>query len=312
MNSLAIRDPLRAFVHQLKMDELLDPDELEDGLAQLEVEVQRLALDAQAAAVRRIPLADAALDFETFPQLARLHAAVDDILTMSLPPELEAWVRRMLASPEPPAFETMRTALVAAAADESVPLQRALARFFLFEGVRLQLVVMVKWFPDETIGVGLDVGELSRIAEDRVDRWLEAGDPTPADTRPFHILTAAAMQGLDEHVTELRAAFATLQAEFIDAVREHARIEAQLNEMDTTDALLIRNAIAPALGEQQLTVDHLQRRHVLAMGDVSRNALDQRFRRARKRGVEGLKRRRVALLDLIREESQGPQEDCWS
>ncbi|MEZ4226972.1 MAG: hypothetical protein R3B13_38885 [Polyangiaceae bacterium] len=308
MNSLALREPLRAFIQHLGLDELIAPGELEDGLAQLEVELQRLALDAQAATVRGVPLADAVLDFENFHQLARLHAAVDDILTMSLPAELETWVRRLLASPEPPSLEVMRTALVATAADPTNPLQQALARFFLFEGVRFQLVVMVKWFPTETIGVGLDVGELSRIAESRINGWMAEGDPTPADTRPFHMLVAAALHGLDEHVGELRATIATLQSDFIEAARRHAQIEAQLNEMDTTDALLIRNAIAPVLGEQQLTVDHLQRRHFLAMGDVSRNALDQRFRRARQRGAEGLKRRRVALLDLIRDESSSLTE----
>jgi hypothetical protein len=303
MNSLALREPLRAFIQHVRLDEIIAPEKLEDGLAQLEVELQRLALDAQTATVRGIPLANAVLDFENFPQLARLHAAFDDILTMSLPPQLEAWVRRLLAAPEPPSFEMMRTALVATAADSSRPLQQALARFFLFEGVRLQLVVMVRWFPTETIGVGLDVGELSSIAEDRIASWMSEGDPTPPDTRPFQILVAAAVHGLDQHVGELRAAIATLQADFVEAARKHAEIEAHLNEMDTTDALLIRNAIAPTLGEQQLTVDHLQRRHFLAMGEVSRNALDQRFRRARQRGVEGLRRRRVALLDLIRHES---------
>lgn len=308
MNSLALREPLRAFTQQLRLDELIAPEELEDGLAQLEVDLQRVALDAHAVTVRGVPLADAVLDFENYPHLARLHAAVDDILTMSLPPELEAWVRRLIATPEPPSFESMRTALVATAADATRPLQQALARFFLFEGVRLHLVVMVKWFPNETIGVGLDVGELSRIAQGRIDGWMAEGDPTPAGTRPFPILVAAALHGLDQHIDELRAAIAALQNDFVEATRKHAEIEAHLSEMDTTDALLIRNAIAPVLGEQRLTVEHLQRRHFLAMGDVSRAALDQRFRRARQRGVEGLKRRRVALLDLIRDESPAHTE----
>jgi len=71
--------------------------------------------------------------------------------------------------------------------------------------------------------------------------------------------------------------------------------------MDVRDALLIRNELAPDLDEQRLTVEHLQERHFLVLGDVSRNALDQRFRRARGKLKTALRRRRVALLDLLRE-----------
>src|SRR5690606_12150480 len=40
------------------------------------------------------------------------------------------------------------------------PHRQALARFALFEGVRLNLVVMARWFPHETLGVGLEMGDL--------------------------------------------------------------------------------------------------------------------------------------------------------
>lgn len=307
MDALALRDPLRDFIQHLGLAEVVPFEDMDHGLAHLEVELQRLALDAHAAIAQGIPFADATLDFENYPHLARAHAALDDILTLSLPPELETWVRKLLGTPEPPTFEGMRTALVATAADPSRPLQKALARFLLFEGVRLQLVVMVKWFPKETIGVGVGLGALSRIAEDRIQVWLAAEDPVPADTRPFHILVAAALHAFDEHVGELRSSLASLKNDFIEALRRQADIETFLNEMDATDALLFRNELAPELGEQKLTVDHLQRRHIIVMGSVSRNALDQRFRRARSRGVERLRRQRVALLDLIREAAlEGP------
>ena len=236
-----------------------------------------------------------------YPQLARLHAAVDDILTMSLPPQLAAWMQSLLSMPEPPTFDGMRAAMVAAAADSQHPHRQALARFALFEGVRLNLVVMARWFPHETLGVGLEMGDLDRIAEARVSEWLAEGPAVPDDVRPFHVIVPAAVQALSAHAEELRAGLANLQREFLEAAQRRAAVEEVLSEMDVRDALLIRNEMAPGLDEQRLTVEHLQERHGLVLGDVSRNALDQRIKRARVKSRDALRRRRVALLDLLRE-----------
>jgi hypothetical protein len=260
-----------------------------------------VALDAYAAQRRGVPLSEAASDFVNYPQLARVHAAVDGILTMSLPPQLVAWVLSLLSMPEPPSFDRMRAAMVAAAADSRHPHRQALARFALFEGVRLNLVVMAKWFPHETLGVGLEMGDLDRIAEARVSEWLAEGPAVPDDVRPFHVIVSAAVQALSSHAEELRAGLAHLQRDFLEAAQRRAAVEEVLSEMDVRDALLIRNEIAPGLDEQRLTVEHLQERHGFVLGNVSRNALDQRIKRARVKSRDALRRRPVALLDLLRE-----------
>src|SRR5213592_4993190 len=104
-DTLALLDGLRQLIRVLGLDTLVDAHELESGLMELEAECQRLAFDAHTAVVKRLPFCQAVLDFDNFPFLAWIHATVDDILTMSLPPELEAWVRNILSSPEPPSFE---------------------------------------------------------------------------------------------------------------------------------------------------------------------------------------------------------------
>jgi len=301
MTNLALKDPLREFAAALRFHEIIPVDEFEAGLVHLEAEIERLALDAYAAQRRGLSFSEAATDFVNFPHLARLHAAMNDILTMSLPPELVAWVHSFLSMPEPPSLDGMRTALVATAADDARPHAQALAHFALFEGIRLNLVVMARWFPHETIGVGMEMGDLDRIAEDRITTWLAETPAAPSDVRSFHVIAAAALQSLSEHAEQLRAGLSNLQRDFVEAAQLRARIEEALSTMDVRDALLIRNEMAPELGEQRLTVEHLQERHALALGDVSRNALDQRIKRARGKSREALQRRRVALIDLIRE-----------
>jgi hypothetical protein len=299
MNNLAIHDILRDFAACLRLDDVIPSADIEAGLEHLEAEAERIALDAYSAQRRGVPLSEAACDFVNFPQLARFHAAVDDILSMSIPPELVTWVQSLLSMPEPPSFDGMRTAMVAAAADPVHPRRQALARFALFEGVRLNLVLATRWFPHETIGVGVEMGDLDRIAEARVASWLAAGPAVPNDVRPFHVIVSAAVHALNAHAEELRAGLVHLQCDFVVAAERRAAVEEMLNEMDVRDALLIRNEIAPAFGEQRLTVEHLQERHGFVLGDVSRNALDKRIGRARTRSKDGLRRRRVALVDLL-------------
>lgn len=117
----------------------------------IEAELERIALDAHAANRRGAPLSDAVVDFANYPHLARVHAFVDDILTLNLPAEVVDWVESLLSMPEPPSWEGMRTALVSVAGDDRHPRLQALAQFALFEAVRLNLVVMTRWFPDETL-----------------------------------------------------------------------------------------------------------------------------------------------------------------
>lgn len=301
MTNLALQDPLREFAAALRLHEIIPPVEFEAGLVHLEAEVERVALDAYSAQRRGLALSEAATDFVNYPQLARLHAAVDDILTMSLPPRLVEWVLSLLSMPEPPTVDGMRTAIVAAAADPRHPHRQALARFVLFEGVRLNLVLAARWCPHETLGVGVEMGDLDRIAEARISEWLAEGPEVPNDVRPFHVIVSAAIQALSAHAEELRAGLANLQRDFLLAAQRRAAIAEVLSEMDVRDALLIRNEVAPSLDEQRLTVAHLQDRHGLVLGHVSRNALDQRLKRARVKSRDALRRRRVALLDLLRE-----------
>src|SRR5207247_4543269 len=138
--------------------------------------------------------------------------------------------------------------------------------------------------------------DLDDIAEARISEWLADQPAAPDDVRPFHVIVAAAVEALTNRAEELRRELGLLHRDFVEAARRRAEVETVLGEMDVRDALLIRNEFAPHLNEQRLTVEHLRERHFLALGTVSRNALDQRIKRARAKSAEDLRRRRVALL----------------
>lgn len=303
MNLLTLREPIRQFADHLGLTKVVGPQELDAGLAHIEAEMQRITLDAHTAKQKGVGFAVAAGDFENFPHMARFHVGVDDLLTMGLSPKIEKWVRKMLASPEPPAFDKMRASLVAAAADTTEPTRQALCHFLLYEATRLNLVLAARWYPQETIGVGLEIGQLDELAERTVQEWLSKRPAVPSGTRPFRIIVSAALQRMTELTAELHDELQSVQRDFLDAAQKRARIEEALAKMEPAEALLIRNTpeISAVLGEQSLTVERLQGRHFLTLGQVTRNALDQRLRRARQRGAADLKRRRVALLELLRD-----------
>ncbi len=297
---LALHNSLRNFYTTLGLDEVMPPADFEEGLVSLESELERVALDAYTATRQSVCFAKAVHDWDNYPYLARLHSALDDILTMSLPPTLERWITELLSSPEPPSFRETRRALVQEAASGVNPRLRALARFALFESVRLNIVLMARWYPDETFGVGLELQELDKIADEQVTEWLSQDPAAPEHTRPLLLIVVSALERLTIKSVDLRDALRGLQADVVAELKTRAAIEAALADMDVRDALLIRNYAAPYFGEQKLTIEHLQKRHFHVLGDVQRNTLDQRLRRALKKNGDALRRRRVALFDLLR------------
>jgi hypothetical protein len=301
MADLDLHHPIREFAAAMRLNEIIPPAEFEIGLTQLEAEIERIALDAHTARLAGLTFSEAASDFVNYPYLARVHVAIDNMLTMSLPPRLAKWVQTFLSMPQPPSLNNMRTALVATAVSSDNPRLEALARFALFEGVRLNLVVMARWFPTETFGVGLEMIDLDKIAEERTAEWLAQEPVVPDDVRPFHVIVAAALQTLGERADELHRALAELQRDFVEEVQLRGTVEEVLGEMDVRDALLIRNELAPSLGEQHLTIERLQERHLMVLGNVETNTLHVRSGRARSGTRDSLRRKRVALLDLFRE-----------
>jgi hypothetical protein len=273
---------------------------------ELEAELITLSFEAHRALERGIRLGAAARDPAGFPSIARLHAGVDDALRMTVSPELEAWLDDLRRGAEE--LGAMRDDLAGLAA-AGAPLERALARFLLFEAVRARLLVAV-WASDGAFAaVGGSPNDLDAIAEAEVDHLVERAGGAPED-RSFRVLLAAAMIELTRHAELLRVAARRSQAETVASLAERAAIETRLRELDPVDAVLVRNELARYLGDDRLTVDELIARHPVLLGEYRRDALDQRISRFRRRvaagGLAAVRRPdRRSLADLL----LGPGDD---
>ena len=296
-----LTENLDGLLQVMDLGSILPPETWKSGMAQLKTELRRLAFEAEAAIAKGLTFSDAAVDFDNFPLLARFHAGVDDILTLSLPPEVVQWVFRIVARADEigPHLDGMTEELVQLAAlpvEFSDPTP-ALAKLLLFELVRLQLILLARRYPHEVFGRDLELDDLSPIAERQVETWLK--EAPPADVRSRLVLEAAACIELSARLTVLKTEIVRVDEDMAAALAFRAKLEAELSQCEPCDSLLIRNGLAPGLGIQQLSIPELRSRHPIAMGDVSIDALYKRFQRLKERGKIP-KRESIALLDVIK------------
>ncbi len=318
-HDLALLPTIHRLYEQLGLQAILSPDDLARGLAQLQGTLRRLAVEAADAEAQGRRLSDAADDDVGFPTLHRLHAGVRDALTMTLPAEVTGWVRHIMAEPESPIADELMAGLarLAATRDASVSTEiRAVARLLLFQAVRINLIVAEHLSGSSIAVVGAEAYDLDRIAEAEVGRWIaiagsddEGEDEDLVGVRPLEVLVAAALVHLDEHVSELKSMLARVEDDLVTAFRLRSELELKLRDMEAADAVLIRNAFAPAIQEQRLEVERLQAHHPLVLGERKRAAIDQQVSRLRRRIAAGdwPTRRAPALIDLIEEAEDAEQ-----
>jgi len=305
--TLAVLPSLRRVYESLGLaPDVMTPEELERGLDQLGARLNRLAVELVDAQAQGLRLAQAAANELDYPILHRLHLGIRDVLTLSLPPALAAWARQTLATPDTPALDDFQRGLAALAAAPpgergASPASRALARLFLFEAVRVNLIVAEHLSGSSIAAVGALPADVDAIAEAEVDEYVARAAEIDAEVRPLNVLVAAGLLALEQHVGELKGVLARIEDDLATAFRLRAALELKLRDMDAADALLIRNAFAPALDEQRLEVERLQAEHPLLLGERRRDAIDQQVSRLRRRIAAGdwPERRSPALIDLL-------------
>jgi hypothetical protein len=289
----------------MKSREMVDlPDEVE-------AELLKLAFEAHRAVEAGVRFGEAARDAAAFPSLQRLHAGLDDALRMTVSPELAGTLEDLRRGAEE--LGAMRDELARLAAG-GAPIERALARFLLFEAVRANLLVAVWQSGGGFTAVGGAPEDLDPIAEDEVDRLVARGPAVAPEERSFRVLLAAAMIELTRHAELLRAAVWRSQDATVAGMAEKAAIEERLRALDPVDAVLVRNELARYLGEERVTVDQLVVLHPVLLGGMKRDALDQRISRFRRKvaaGGLGAVRRpeRRSLAELLLGPGSGPDED---
>src|SRR5579863_4306387 len=201
-------------------------------------------------------------------------------MAMSVPPAIEALVRKSFALADSAIADEAREDLVRLATGaHAPPIERSLARFALFEAVRANLLYAAWRTAGGFKAVGGSSDDIDQIAEDRVEKLFAEAPSLGNDVRSFRVVVASALEHLTSHAESLRNAIVVMHADVAATLEECAAFERSLRDLDAADALLVRNEMAEYLGEQQLSVDELLRQHPVAFQNVTRAALDQRVGR---------------------------------
>lgn len=297
---------IRRFFDSFGLTEIVGGSEaLLAGLNQIQADLLRVGLDVQTAKAKGCSFSKAVQDFDNYPHLARMHTAMDDMLRWSLPPAMATWARQFVLEPPPLIADELRTYLVDMATSDPNPVRRAVCEWGLFEGVMMNLTIRVHLYPEETSMLGVERNDLCEIAERTVANWLKPPTIPTDGIRPIDVIVAAALSALDEYSQQQRQAMLLVQNDYREQIERQSRFDQLLSELDAGDAVLVRNDLAKELGERRLSVELLQSRHPLVLGDWDRNTLDKRLSRTRKKllkgGVSAVRRKQDALLDIFAE-----------
>jgi HPt (histidine-containing phosphotransfer) domain-containing protein len=296
-----------------------------DDLGSTLEEVAREALTAMSQGTSLAVAARSA----GYPALRELHQSLRDALLMEIPRELEPWVKRLALAGRDDASQALtdrtgagpsleaiqgfverlvqraREDLPAGDAEErdAHALQIALATVLLFESVRLRLLITA-WSSEDWESVGGDEGDLDDIAWQEITGLLR--EPALADPsiRPLAVIVASAAVAMARESADRASALHHVGESTRSELRVQAKLRASLRDLRLTEAVLLENAFAHILGEDRVELPELQTEHPLALGGMSRQAMDQRVSRSR-RALFGDRehwptRTRPALFDLLR------------
>ena len=297
--------------------ELLSPEQWRHELDALEMMIARLVMDLLLAEKQGVPLSEAVYQHDLFPHLGRVHGSFMDMWFMAVPKELQPIVRAALAAPPPGWASEFRTSTcVVAASPRATPAERVLAKFSLFEGVVLNLIVAAWRTNGHFEGSGCGRRDIERRAEVAM-RELLAAPPGLGDSkvRPFEVTVVAAMEDLERYARRLwraqvkDARDAGRAIEEIEELFEYRRqLELELRRAEPIDAAVIRHSLTPP-HLPKAPVAHLAKQHPLILEGMTPNALEQRLSRATDRLTNrraGLARRgQKTLLDMI-DEAESP------
>jgi len=308
MDLTAFRNRVYGYIASFRLD-IIDEAAFTTGLDELTDELESIAHDAVKAERRGIDLDDAARDFDRFPALARLHALVESVITMSLSPSLLHLVKLAAAAPPPRDHVlAMLARMVESASRDPDRELGALCRVLLFEVLRLEPLLALRLFPAQTFGKGMKVQDADAIALRTLEVWLTLAPALPKgdDVNVVRLMSEEVEMGLRHHIEVLRDILALVDQDAHDAFVRRAALEAILSHAEASDALLIRNAMPDVFEVQHLTIDMLKARHPLLLADKKNSALRKQLERLRRRTADeeptkALRRSGIALLDIIAE-----------
>jgi len=267
--------------------------QIEREMPAITLQTTRLALEVVAAETSGVSCL-AAVQRPEYPLMARVHFGVLDILQTELPRELRDGARELLNHAASGDFDPQRRLLFEVARRKGDP-EAALARFFLFQAVRLNLYLNT-WDVPHLEAWG-SLRRVERMAQRIVNELLEVDDMLAPDVRPLHILVKEALIHVAIDAERIEAALRENVSAFMEKMALLTEAHRVVRELDAKDAAVFRPGIAAdRLGSQRIAdrYPHWFR---------SANAVDQQRSRFRKTfdpeqpPVSGGNR----LVDVIRE-----------
>jgi hypothetical protein len=310
-----VMETLAAIVEPAMEDAGISTKDFHVGLQQLSVGAIELAAQAHRARTSGIPFTEAVHDYDGFPLLCKVYNSTLDLLDLSLPPDLQRFMRAFIdrtPAEFPPDF--YHYVAVSAARFEG-DLLGSLADFFLFIGVRVKLSVIQKVDPHEATRSGV-LDELDREAERAVRLFMSQPDLLEETIEPLQSMVALACDRLLPVIDDLAGLYGQLDVESQKPYDLRAKLEAELADIDVGDALLIRKYASdrlPSLGifgdnQPRMTNKSLRGMHPVVFSGKSDDAMNMQLDRLKKKfetnGLKSLKRKVPTILDLLRERSE--------
>jgi hypothetical protein len=223
--------------------------EIERDIPRLMLQAGALAWEVMRAEEDGIRYAEAVHRPE-FPLMGRVHYGLADMLQWRLTPELREALQELARHAERGEFDDARRLLFIIAFRRRDP-EAAIARFLLFEGVCLNLLLATWDRPDvEAIGA---LAEVVAEAQTVVDELLGHPAMYEDDVRPLHVLVAEMVIHLEQRHARRVAALRNQMGEFLQDLVEQVEATRLVRSLDASDAAVFRPGPFPeSFGSQQI------------------------------------------------------------
>ena len=285
------------------------------SLDALRAELAPVIEEASEARAQGVGFDEAVTNDAQWPALSEFHRGLKDALFFELPRDLLDWVESIRAGKDVEDVGDWMGTLVdrakarrpqASERAHEVDRATAAAEFLLFETVRLRLLLLA-WSSVDYESLGGDEATIDAIAWHEVDSVLSQATAHSdfEDVRLEHVMVASASVMLNADAMERALELEQGSSDTVDELRMQARLRAALRELRLPESRLLENALSNLLGSTRHELPELQRRHPLALGELTRQAMDQRVSRSRRAltrdSANWPARKAPALFDLFRE-----------
>lgn len=297
-------DLFERLMSELGAFDLVPRPVVQRGLRRLQHEAARVAHEVVMADEEGVPLGEAVGDHARYPSLARAHDIFTTLPLWPVPRPIDAWMDRALAGPPPPVVDTLREALVHASLTHESTMVRGLARFALFEGIALNLHVLLLEHPEELTKRGIRPDTLAHVAGATLALVIaeHEADPSAAPLE-FERIVELAFHQLEEHGQTMRRAIDQMNTELKSALSVRGKLVKAIATMSFPRAKLVENHYAPLFGEPKLGGRLLWERFgrvpLFGAQSTARKQLSRAVKALEERGPSALRSKKRRYIDVL-------------